>query len=74
VSERHLTRRGKAVCPKCHGYRAIAGRSTGAYPGVPATLPCDRCINSSGEVWEDSLTETEKNPPAKKFFERDDNP
>jgi len=66
-------RKLKITCPKCSGFRAIAGKSTGAYPGVPATLPCPRC-NSTGEVFEDSLTEAERNPKPKQFFLRDDNP
>jgi hypothetical protein len=70
----NLPRKLKVTCPLCNGYRAISGRSTGAYPGSPATLPCPRCINSSGEVWEESLTEAERNIPPKPFFPREDNP
>lgn len=73
MTERHLTRRGKTNCPKCDGHKGICGKSVGVYPGVPATFICDRCAGS-GEVWEDSLTEAEKNPPAKRWFDRDDNP
>ena len=61
------------ICPKCHGFKAIPGKSLGPYPGSPATLPCGRC-SSTGECLLDSLTEEEKNPKPKKFFERDDNP
>lgn len=73
MAERHLIRRGKTNCPKCDGHKAIAGKSAGAYPGSPATLPCPRC-DSTGEVWEDSLTDTERLPRPKKFFDRNDNP
>jgi hypothetical protein len=61
-----------AVCPVCEGHKGVAGRSDGLYKG-PATLPCDRC-DALGEVPLDSLTDAEKNPKPKKFFERDDNP
>lgn len=40
----------------------------------PATIPCDRCPNSCGEVWEDTLTEQEINASKVLRFERDDNP
>lgn len=69
----NLPRKLKVTCPKCHGFKAIAGVTDGLYR-APATLPCPRCLNSSGEVWEDSLTEEEKNQKPKPFYERDDNP
>lgn len=68
-----LPRRLKITCPLCDGHKAVAGISEGLYK-APATLPCPRCINSSGEIWEDSLTEEEKNPKPKQFYERNDNP
>lgn len=68
-----LPRKVRVECPKCNGHRGICGKSTGAYPGSPATLPCDRC-ETSGSVWEDTLTEAELNPPPKVFYIRDDNP
>jgi DnaJ-class molecular chaperone len=67
----NLPRRSKTICPKCHGYKAIAGKSSGPYVGSPATLICPRC-DGTGEVWEDSLTELEKNPPLPIRYERDD--
>lgn len=60
-------------CPKCHGFKGISGKSSGPYPGSPATLPCGRC-GAIGEVPFFSLTEEEKNPPKKVFYEREDNP
>jgi len=44
-------------CPRCLGFRGIYGKSS---MGYPATLPCPRCINSSGEVDLATLTEEEK--------------
>lgn len=44
-------------CPRCLGYRGIYGHSA---LGHPATLPCPRCDNSSGEVDFATLTEEEK--------------
>lgn len=60
------------ACPVCKGHKGIAGKSDALYKG-PATLPCPRC-NAIGEVSLDSLSETEKNPPAKILYEREDNP
>lgn len=62
----------KIRCPRCSGYKAIPGTTDGLYK-APATLPCPRC-NSCGEVDINSLTDLEKNPVKKPFFERDDNP
>ena len=59
------------TCPKCKGHKGISGRSDGPYKG-PATLPCDRCPSSGGEVPLESLTEEEKNPPQPIRYERDD--
>lgn len=61
----------KVKCPACKGCKAICGRSKGLYD-APATLPCPRC-DATGEVLFFSLTEEERNPPPKKFYERDDN-
>jgi hypothetical protein len=44
-------------CPRCLGFKGIYGKSA---MGYPATLPCPRCINSSGEVDLETLTEEEK--------------
>jgi hypothetical protein len=44
-------------CPVCHGYKGVYGKSA---MGHPATLPCERCPNSSGEVDFDTMTEEEK--------------
>jgi len=60
-------------CPKCNGCKGIAGKSDGPWKGSPATLPCERC-SATGEVLLSSLTEEEKAPTPKPFFERDDNP
>lgn len=68
-----MSKKLMATCPKCHGFKAIPGKSSGPYPGSPATLPCNRCPNSSGEVPLESLTEEEKLPVKKLFFYRDDN-
>ena len=57
-------------CPKCEGHKGICGKSGGLY-NAPATLPCPRC-DAVGEVLLSSLTEEEKNPKPKKFYERDD--
>jgi hypothetical protein len=59
-------------CPICHGFKAIPGKSEGPYKGSPATLPCPKC-NSTGECSLESLTEEERNPKPKIFFEREDN-
>jgi hypothetical protein len=67
--ERHLLRRGKTNCPKCDGAKAVMIKG----PQGPGMDICPRCVGN-GEVWEDSLSEAEKNPPAKIRFERDDNP
>jgi hypothetical protein len=56
-------------CPKCQGCKTIYGRNAS---GNPATLPCDRCINSTGEVDYGGLTEEEKNPKPKIHYKRDD--
>lgn len=69
MTERHLIRRNKIDCPRCDGHKGIMGKSA---TGHPATLVCLRC-DGIGEIWEDSLTEAEKQPKPKKFFERDDN-
>lgn len=60
-------------CVVCHGFKAIPGKSSGPYPGSPATLPCKRC-DSIGEIPLETLTEEERNPKPKQFFERTDNP
>lgn len=44
-------------CPRCLGHKGIYGRSDRNYP---ATLPCPRCPDSSGEVDQSTLTEEEK--------------
>lgn len=44
-------------CPRCNGYKGIYGKSQ---MGYPATLPCPRCPNSSGEVDFNTMTEEEK--------------
>lgn len=43
-------------CPRCLGFKGIYGRSERNYP---ATLPCPRCPNSSGEVLLETLTDEE---------------
>ena len=49
----------KVTCPVCHGHKGVYGKSERNYP---ATLPCPRCPNSSGEVDQETLTDEEKNP------------
>lgn len=60
-------------CPRCNGHKGISGKSSGPYVGNPATLPCPRCPNSSGEVDINTLTDLEKNPPKPIRYEREDN-
>ena len=68
--DRHLIKRGKVTCPRCDSHKGIMGKSA---TGHPATIICPRC-DGHGEIWADSLTEIEKNPPSKVFFQREDNP
>lgn len=44
-------------CPKCNGHKGIYGKSERNYP---ATLPCPRCPDSSGEVDFFTLSDEEK--------------
>jgi len=37
-------------------------------------VTCPLCNGYRGEVWEESLTEAERNIPPKPFFPREDNP
>ena len=59
----------KVKCPRCFGFKGIYGMSERNYP---ATLPCPRCPNSSGEIDQATLTEEEKSPKSKPFYDRDD--
>jgi DnaJ-class molecular chaperone len=67
MNERHLVRRGKTNCPKCDGSKAVMCKG----PHGPGMDICPRCVGT-GDVWEDSLTESELNPPIKLRYERDD--
>jgi hypothetical protein len=58
-----------AKCPVCNGYKGVSGRSA---TGHPATLPCERCPNSSGEVLAESLTELERVVSIPIRYDRDD--
>lgn len=68
MTDRHLIRRGKTNCPRCDGHKGIFGKSSGPWVGAPATLICPRC-EGTGELWEDELTEAEKNPPIKQRYD-----
>lgn len=60
-------------CVVCQGHKAVPGKSSGPYPGSPATLICPKC-DGTGEVDYNNLTDLEKHPPLPVRYERDDNP
>jgi len=63
MSDSPLRRRKIMVkCPNCNGHKGVYGRNAA---GHPATLPCERCPNSSGEIDFNTLSEEEKTDHAR---------